>query len=94
MSKIVGGTWKPLATFTDADGALYDPDLVTARVQAPDGSVSTPATSTLGTGLWSTLISLDQAGFWFADITGQGPDGEVVIVRGTVCVLPELVATS
>lgn len=85
-AKIVGSTWFPLAKFKDANEVPYDPDTVTALVIDPDLAGSNPTMVNVVVGSWTTVILLDLAGFWFIDVTGTGPDGAIVVLRGSVCV--------
>lgn len=83
--KYVGATHTGVARFQDADGAAYNPDTVTAVVTDPSGAETTPTPVQLAVGRWATTFLLDQAGFWFLEVTGTGPGDEVVVLRETVC---------
>lgn len=89
-NKFVGASHSPIAEFLDALGALYDPDTVTITVQPPSGIDLFPAVTHPSLGTFASSWVLDEAGMWFFEFVGSGPDGEVVVVRGSVCVLRAL----
>lgn len=89
-NKFVGATHCPQAEFRDALGALYNPDSVTVTVQPPSGIDLFPAVTNPSPGTFEATWILDEPGMWFFEFVGSGPDGEVVIIRGTVCALRAL----
>ena len=88
-----GSDYTITTTFRDAQGALADPDDVTALVQAPDGTQSTPTPTSTTTGIWTTTGPTTVAGLYFAEIVGTSATGNVVDLVSW-CVEPGLVAIS
>lgn len=74
--------------FYDLDGDPADPGSVTALIQAPDGSQTTPAPFHVSTGVWLTTVPTTQAGIWFFTISGASP---AAVSVGSFCVEPALV---
>lgn len=68
----VGTTVRLTVQFKNLDGALADPDSVTAKVQDPSGSESTPDATKASTGVYYIDIDTDEAGDWYARMTGTG----------------------
>jgi uncharacterized protein YfaS (alpha-2-macroglobulin family) len=60
------------ATFTDAAGTKVDPTLVTARVRAPDGTLTTPAATKDATGEYHLDIDAGAEGTWHYRFEGTG----------------------
>lgn len=90
MTIIAGSNAIVTATFRDANGDLANPSAVTAVVQAPDGTQTTPTPTSSTLGIWTTVIPTDQAGYWFWQISGAGNQIDVVCV-GSFCAEPSLV---
>lgn len=81
----VGETFVFHATFRDADEALYNPTTVTVESRSPSGDVDPVANSNVSLGIFRAAVPLDEEGVWRAQVTGTGPDGQVVIGHITVC---------
>lgn len=76
--------------FTDVDGNPVDPLTVTALIQAPDGTQTTPIPTSDTVGTWTTIGLATMPGLWFYEITGNS---EITVVDvGSFCVEPGLVA--
>lgn len=90
VSVIAGSNFIVTATFRDAMGDLANPTSVSAVIQAPDGTQTTPTPTSSSVGVWTTVVPTDQAGFWFYQISGAGNEIDVVC-HGSVCVEPALV---
>lgn len=81
----VGETYTPQATFTDAADVEYDPDSVHVTVRSPLGALTSPSVDNPAVGVYTATIPLTVRGIWRVWFFGNGPDGEVVILRGYVC---------
>jgi hypothetical protein len=88
---IVGSTWNPKATFRDGDGQLYDPTTVTADSISPTGVVASATVTPISTGVYLISIPLTEAGFWFVEVTGTGPDTLVAVDNASTCATASLV---
>ena len=60
------------ATFKDATGALANPTLTVATLREPDGTITTPTTNNLSTGIKAVDITFTQTGRHFLRFTGTG----------------------
>jgi hypothetical protein len=62
--------------FTDSDGVIVDPDIVTFRIKEPDGTVTPyvydddPEVVKDGVGIYYILVNVDAHGNWYYRIEG------------------------
>lgn len=68
----VGDKVRMSVEFRDLDGALADPDTVTAKSKDPSGNVTTISATKDGTGIYHADIPVDEAGDWYARMAGTG----------------------
>lgn len=82
---ISGSVVEKEATFRDTDGALANPNTVTATAKKPDDTTEAGTVINTGTGTYDILFDTDQAGLWYYRIVGEGNSTDV-IVEGSFCV--------
>lgn len=72
----VGDLVRVTGTFTDADGAATDPDVVRIKYQDPSGNDTTDLYGTnntvkSATGVYYLDIDIDEAGTWYYRVEGE-----------------------
>lgn len=83
---IVGQSVILQATFTDTDGELTNPSSVDLTIEAPDGTITTPAPTNPSTGVFQHQLDLDKAGDWDYRWEGSTSEGTAVC-EGRICAL-------
>jgi hypothetical protein len=72
----VGDLVRIQGTFTDAAGAAFDPDVVTAKYLDPSGNATTDASPTKSaTGVYYTDVTIDELGTWYYRFEGTAAGG-------------------
>lgn len=76
----VGDLVRVTGTFTDADDAATDPDVVRVKYQDPSGNDTTDvygvgSTVKSGTGVYYLDIDADEAGTWYYRVEGETSGG-------------------
>jgi len=77
------------ATFTAvASGADVNPTTVVFTVRAPDGTQTTPSVSNPSTGIYTTSVTVTEAGVWAWRAKGTGAataqqDGQFIVTPNT-----------
>ena len=75
---VEGQTIVVVSTFRDLADALVNPDTVTALVEAPDGTQTTPTPVNQSTGIYHTTVTMDQSGWWKIRVEGTTDEGTAV----------------
>lgn len=88
----VGETHTPQTTFKDSANSNYAPTTVTAKVRAPNGTISTPSVTNPSLGIYQMTFTLTQVGVWRFQFTGDGPTTSVVKPWSYVCAQSDPVA--
>lgn len=65
-------------TFNDSAGVLVDPAVVTATVEAPDGTQTTPTADNISTGIYHVEVAMDETGWWKVRVVGTTEEGDAV----------------
>jgi hypothetical protein len=69
----VGDVWKPKVTWRDPETkAIVEPTTTTAKVTAPDLTVTGPTPSKVETGIWRASVKLTEAGKWHIVFNATG----------------------
>lgn len=68
----VGDSPRFTVEFRNADGVPADPTVVTAKVQDPAATETTPTATKLATGIYYIDIDITASGTWYARMVGTG----------------------
>lgn len=68
----IGDKVRVSGTFKDVDDNLVDPSAVVIKFKAPDTTITTPAVSHPGTGIYYADQSITAPGKWFYRIESTG----------------------
>lgn len=72
----IGDSVRLQGTFTDVDGAAFDPDTVTVKYQDPSGNDTSSTSATQSaTGVYYLDIEVDEGGIWYYRFEGTATGG-------------------